>query len=202
MSASLCRLYLSLDPDCPIAASTGALAAVLDAADIACVLIRSGGDRAALMAGAGRVVAVTHGRNVAVVIENDAALAIEVGADGVHLSDGPAGYDEARAHLGDDAIVGVDAGGSRHQAMEAGEKGADYVAITAADAEMGAWWTSIFQVPCVATTGGDLDAARQAMERAAEFVEVDGSAWADEQAGVAGVTELTRLIEDVGCAIA
>jgi thiamine-phosphate pyrophosphorylase len=202
MSTALCRLYLSLDPDCPLAVSADALAAVLDAADIACILLRSGADRAVLAERARRIIAVAEARDIAVVIEDDAAFALEAGADGVHLSGGPAGYDEARALLGADAIVGVDAGGSRHQAMEAGEKGADYVAIPAGDADMVAWWTSIFQVPCVARTGGDLDAARQAVERAAEFVELDGSGWTDERTAIAGVTEMSRLVEDIGCELA
>ena len=202
MSDSLCRLYLSLDPDCLLADSPDALAAVLDAADVACVLLRAGTDRAGTAERARRIIGTAHARDVAVLIGDDAALALETGADGVHLSGGPGTYAEARSVLGAEAVVGVDARGSRHQAMDAGEKGADYVGLPAADGDMVAWWTSIFQVPCVAMSGSDVAAARQAVERAAEFVELDGSAWADERAAVAAVTAMTRMIEEVGCALA
>lgn len=202
MSTALCRLYLALEPDCPLAISTHALAAVLDAADIACVLVRGGASREDLAESARRIISVAQPRDVAVMIEDDASLVLEVGADGVHLSGGAGGYDEARTLLGDDAIVGVDAGGSRHQAMEAGEKGADYVALPAADADMVAWWTAIFRVPCVAMAGRDLAAAEQAVERAAEFVGLDGSAWSDERSAVTEVTAMARMIEEIGCALA
>src|SRR5690606_23349382 len=119
MSTALCRPYLSLAPDSPLAASPDTLAAVLDAADIACVLLRSDTDRETLAARARAVISVAEARDVAVVIENDASLALDVGADGVHLSGGPGDYDQARKLLGNDAIVGVDAGDSRHHAMDA-----------------------------------------------------------------------------------
>src|SRR5690606_27559245 len=155
-----------------------------------------------LAARARAVISVAEARDVAVVIENDASLALDVGADGVHLSGGPGDYDQARKLLGNDAIVGVDAGDSRHHAMDAGERGADYIGLPAADVDMVSWWTSVFSVPCVALTGGDVAAARQAVERAAEFVEVDGSAWADRREAIAGVTGMTRLVEEIGCAVA
>ena len=61
--------------------------------------------------------------------------------------------------------IGVTCHDSRHLAMEAGEKGADYVAFGAfyptttkpsdyrPDPRLLSWWASLFEVPCVAIGG-------------------------------------------------
>src|SRR5262249_11281797 len=58
--------------------------------------------------------------------------AVDLGADGVHLgwsSDTVERYHQARKVAASDAIIGADAGRTRHDAMELGEGGADYVAF-------------------------------------------------------------------------
>ncbi len=77
----------------------------------------------------------------------------------MHLAwhdDAEASYAAVRAALGPNAIVGVDAGHSRHDAMSLGESGADYVAFSlprqAADRvtaeqqhfDLIEWWAEIF----------------------------------------------------------
>lgn len=85
------------------------------------------------------------------------------GADGVQVSD--AGLvREVRRQLGVKHILGCFCGTSRHAAMQAGEDGVDYVALSqagrAGDEPLIAWWSSLFEVPCVAydpVDAGDLD---------------------------------------------
>ena len=64
-----------------------------------------------------------------VVIDDLVALAQRHGLDGVHLTDGAKAVRYARKELGNDAIVGAFCGASRHDGMNAGEMGADYVAF-------------------------------------------------------------------------
>ncbi len=102
---------------------------------------------------------------IATLIARDASLARVVKADGVHLpatKAAPAGYREAREILGARFIVGVDVGRTRHDAMMLGEEGADYIAFgipahvedrdtaRARRRELIAWWSEIFEIPCVA----------------------------------------------------
>ena len=73
---------------------------------------------------------VAHARDVALVIDTHLGLMVErLGLDGVHLTDGARSVRKARKELGDDAIVGAFCGASRHDGMNAGEAGADYVSF-------------------------------------------------------------------------
>lgn len=155
------RLYIvaaaGIDP--------GQLAQLLDAAAAATLLITSDGSTPLSAATARPLVEMVQGKGIAALIEADAQLARTLRADGVHLpwgKDIAARYAEAREILGARYIVGVDVGRSRHDAMSFAEAGADYIAFgipshvedrDAAGArrrELVAWWSEIFEVPCVA----------------------------------------------------
>lgn len=124
---------------------------------------------------------------IATLISGDAALARVVKADGVHLpasKTASAAYHEAREILGTRFIVGIDVGRTRHDAMTLGEEDADYIAFgipshvedreTARDRrlELIAWWSEIFQIPCIAF---DVDRPEDASDLAgagADFIAV------------------------------
>jgi len=119
---------------------------------------------------------------LAVLIEDDANLAREIGADGLHLRD-DAGFADARRTLGAEKSIGVSSALSRHDAMTLAELGADYIAFgeSAAGnrdfealAEMISWWDELFEVPCVAWLKGDeTDASvRRLVEAGADYLAV------------------------------
>jgi thiamine-phosphate pyrophosphorylase len=118
-------------------------------------------------------------QNIAVLIENDAALAKQLNADGVHLSFDTRSLDEARQLLGDDKAIGMSCPVTRHEAMLAGEAGASYIAFSenrADDLEkitaMIRWWDEIFEVPCVGWgyENYDEDALRALVSAGADFL--------------------------------
>jgi thiamine-phosphate pyrophosphorylase len=97
---------------------------------------------------------------VALVIENHVMLVERLGLDGVHLTDGARSVRKARKDLGADAIVGAFCGGSRHDGMNAGEAGADYVSFgplgasplgtgDLAEFDLFQWWSEVIEVPVV-----------------------------------------------------
>ena len=100
------------------------------------------------------------------------ALAKRLGADGVHLGQSDGDIREARALLGPSAQIGKTCHDSRHFAMEAGEAGADYVAFGAfyptttkpshyrPDPSILTWWSTLFEIPCVAIGGITPDNAK------------------------------------------
>jgi thiamine-phosphate pyrophosphorylase len=184
------RICLTLD------AGPGAvdqLAAALGAVDAASVVIRPGARATALSASEAQpLVDLAQSRGAAALIEADARLARVVAADGVHLpwsADIIERYREARSILGRRAIVGAEAGRSRHDSMLLGEAGADYVAFRrlaqgsgeSAEADgavagpqdqldLVAWWAEIFEVPVVACDVGTEDEAAAALEAGADFL--------------------------------
>lgn len=130
-------------------------------------------------------VKVVQAHGMAALVLDDWALASRVAADGVHLSprsDAVAAYRQARSVLGPAASIGVDAGRSRHDAMELGEAGADYIAFsvdtTAGDADQAsadrddliAWWAEVFEVPCVAYLVRDADDGQRLADLGADFI--------------------------------
>lgn len=137
------------------------------------------------------LIAAVQARGAAALIDGDATLARAVGADGVHIpwSQSPIeAYATARKAVGPDMIAGADAGRSRHDAMELGEAGADYVAFgipahvedraTAKrrQVELISWWSGVIEVPCVAYDIDDAEQARNAAEAGADFIAIRVSA--------------------------
>ena len=68
---------------------------------------------------------------VPLIINDDAALAAELGADGVHLGDDDGDIGVARALLGDAAIIGVSCYDDIQRARSLVAQGADYIAFGA-----------------------------------------------------------------------
>jgi thiamine-phosphate pyrophosphorylase len=116
-------------------------------------------------------------------------LAAASGADGVHIGQSDASYDEARAILGDQETIGVTCHDSRHLAMTAGEKGADYVAFGAffptttkdakyhPDPEILEWCSTMTVLPCVAIGGINQENCTPLIEAGADFLAVVSAVW-------------------------
>ena len=178
-----CQLYLAAPADLPADFAT-TLAGVLGAAEIACL-------RLPAKPGIADLVRLAQGRGTAVVIAGNPALADELGADGVHIT-GLEAYGAARGRLGPDAIIGVHCDRSRHDAMEAGEAGADYVSF-AADLELVRWWAELMLVPVVAELDG-LDQAADFTAAGAEFIALGEALWRDPSGAPAAVKRLVAAI--------
>jgi thiamine-phosphate pyrophosphorylase len=68
---------------------------------------------------------------VPMIVNDDVALAAELGADGAHLGEHDAELAEARRRLGADALIGVSCYDDPARALQAARDGADYVAFGA-----------------------------------------------------------------------
>ena len=133
-------------------------------------------------------------REVAFIVNDSIALAKRLGADGVHLGQQDGSAKEAREVLGREAQIGVTCHASRHLAMEAGEAGADYVAFGAffptttkvtehrAEPEILQWWSSLFEIPCVAIGGITPQNCRPLVEAGADFLAVSAAVWSGDEA--------------------
>ena len=156
------QIYLITPAAFDPAAFTPVLARVLDGAEIACLrLALAISDEDDLARAADALREVAHARDVALVIERHVLLAQRLGLDGVHLTDGARSVRTAKKTLGEEAIVGAFCGTTRHEGLNAGEAGADYVAFGPAGEsplgngarvapELFAWWSEMIEVPVVA----------------------------------------------------
>jgi thiamine-phosphate pyrophosphorylase len=141
--------------------------------------------------------------DVAFIVNDSISLAKRLGADGVHLGQEDGDPREARAVLGPSAQIGVTCHDSRHLAMEAGEAGADYVAFGAfyptttkqvrhrPEPVILSWWSTLFEVPCVAIGGITPGNAPPLIAAGADFLAVSGAVWGgDEEAAVRAFANL------------
>ena len=156
------QIYLITPPAFDAAEFAPKLASVLDAHEVACIRLSIAlKDELEIGRAADALREVAHARDVALVIESHVQLAQRHGLDGVHLLDGARQIRYARKTLGEEAIVGSFCGASRHEGLNAGEAGADYVcfgpvgetALGTADRvefDLFEWWSEVVEVPVVA----------------------------------------------------
>jgi len=199
-----CRLYFQF-PAQPSATLEAQLAQALATTDAACVLLC--GDGAPIDEDhAGRLIDLVQASGLACLVENDAALAERLGADGLHLDANAETYTAARKLLGESANLGVLCGLERHDAMQMAELGADYVAfgpkaesiIDAIDqyADLIAWWAEIFVVPCVAWNVETAEQAAKFAALGADFVAPSARIWHGDDA-LRRITEIDNAVRHV-----
>lgn len=208
-----CRLYLITPPRIEPASFAETLAIALDAGDVACIQLRLkdiGDDE--IRHAADRLRPVAQERGVAFIMNDRPDLAAATGCDGVHVGQEDASYEDARALLGEDAIVGVTCKNSRHLAMEAAEKGADYVAFGAffdsatkprtdparqpADLETLRWWSDVMTVPSVAIGGITVENCPPLVEAGADFLAVIARVWSHPDGPAAAVKAFNRIFDE------
>jgi thiamine-phosphate pyrophosphorylase len=163
------------------------LATAIAGVDVAALLILPGSDGSIDMTAALKLVGMAQRSGVAVLIQDDAGLAVRLGSDGVHLAAGPdleSRYKDARRILGAEAIVGAQVGKSRHDAMVLGEAGADYIGFgipaNVQDRDgarkrrdtLAEWWAEIFEPPCVAFDVETPDEAAALASAGVDFIGV------------------------------
>ncbi|CAN1724603.1 Thiamine phosphate synthase [Hyphomicrobium sp. 1Nfss2.1] len=168
-----------------VGADLARLAATLEAAQAATLLVMADASTPLTATSARPLIELAQSKDIAALIYGDAQLARTLRADGVHVAWGKdvvAQYAEAREVLGNRYIVGVDVGRTRHDAMDLAEAGADYIgfgipahvedraAAAARRRELVGWWSEIFEVPCVAFDVESADEAIALASVGADFI--------------------------------
>ena len=209
------RLYLITPPridDVPEFAAI--LEGALEAGDVACLQIRLKGedgliDEAATREVAEAVTAMAQAYGVAVIINDSPELAVELGADGVHIGPEDMSIKQAREIVGPDSILGATAKNSRHAAMAAGEQGADYVAFGAfyptttkagtvpAELELLEFWQETMELPCVAIGGITVENAAPLVTAGADFLAVCSGVWNHPQGAAAAIMAFNALLDQL-----
>ena len=209
------RLYLITPPQiADVDEFAAILETALSAGDVACLQLRLKGpddmiDMQATREVAAAVTAMAQAYGAAVLINDCPELAVELGADGVHVGWDDVPVKQARAIVGKDMIVGATAKNSRHAAMQAGEAGADYVAFGAfyptstkdgtveASLELLEVWQETMEIPCVAIGGITVDNAGPLVSAGADFIAVSSGVWNHPEGAAAAVIAFNRLLDSL-----
>ena len=210
MTVALCRLYLITPPTIDdLATFVRDLEAALEGGDVGALQLRLKTAPEDQIAEAVRAIApITARRDIALILNDNAALAARLGCDGVHIgqSDGP--FEAARRAMGTGRIVGVTCHDSRDMAMEAAEAGADYVAFGAffatdtkatthrPDPEILEIWQETMLTPCVAIGGITAANCRLLARVGADFLAVSAGVWKHTEGPAAAVAAINEQIAE------
>ena len=189
MNESRCRLFLVSPSDPDLETFPAMFAQAARAGDVASLLIRPAESRGDTIDLISATLPTGYDENVAILVEGDAELAAEAGADGVQVIGGLDDFRAARSLLGSDRIVGVLSNGSRHDCMEFGEAGADYIAFnqntsisvgsgeTREDLNILQWWSDLFEVPAVAFDPAGIEEIEPLVHKGAGFIRPEDAIW-------------------------
>jgi thiamine-phosphate pyrophosphorylase len=108
------------------------VAAAIDGGAVIVQYRDKSGDAQRRLAEAAEIVTLCAEHGVVSIINDDVSLAMETGADGVHLGSDDADPAEARTRLGDDALIGVSCYDSLNRAYAAQAADCDYIAFGSA----------------------------------------------------------------------
>lgn len=210
------RLYLITPPQiADLDAFAAELEGALAAGDVACLQIRlkhADGkqiDAEATREAASVLIPIAQAYDVAVLVNDSPELAVEVGADGVHVGLDDCRVKDARAIIGPDMILGATAKDSRHTAMMAGEQGADYVAFGAfydtstksgtvkAELDLLEFWQSVMELPCVAIGGITPENVAPLVAAGADFIAVSSSVWSAPKGAPAAIAAFNAIFDEL-----
>jgi thiamine-phosphate pyrophosphorylase len=205
------RLYLATPEIDDPQVLTPSLPSLLGAADIAAVLLRlKPSDPRTLISRVKTLAPIIQNKGAALLLEGHVDLVARAGADGAHVS-GLAALEEALPALKPDRIAGVGHLATRHDAMTAGEMGADYVLFgepgekgqrpsMAAICDRLAWWDELFELPSVAFAAAPEEVV--AFARAgADFILAADFIWTASEGPVAALRAADDAIDKAHAAL-
>jgi thiamine-phosphate pyrophosphorylase len=198
------RLYLATPEVADPAPLVASLPGLLAGADVAAVLLHlKQTDQRGMISRIKALAPAIQNAGAALLLDGHVELVARAGADGAHLT-GIAALNEALPSLKPDRIAGVGGLATRHESMEAGELGADYVLFGEPDArgqrpsmeavaERLQWWAELFEPPCVGFAGSREEAFEFATA-GADFVLVGDFIWNDTRGAAAALAEVEQAI--------
>lgn len=221
-----CRLYLITPSVFELPAFAVELADAMSGGDVACVQLRmkpevilnkvkdlkqqeifryTQNDR--IKAAAETLMPIVHKHGAQFIINDYPEIAVEVGADGVHVGDEDMSAAQARAVIGEGKVVGVSCYASKDRAYEAGEQGADYVAFGQfyatktkpakghPELDLLEFWRDYATIPSVAIGGIKPDNCAPLVQAGADFIAVVTGVWEHPDGAKAAVRAYNEAIK-------
>ena len=203
------RLFLITPRVVDVAALAPRLEAALAAGDVASLLIAPDAvSENDLQAIAETLVPIAQKHDVAALVLGNSRVMGRARADGIHIEAGETALKEAIEALQPKSIVGAGNLRARHEAMEAGEAGADYIFFGLLDLEegddahrktidLGAWWAELFEPPCVLLSGRSMASIEACARTGADFVAVRTAVWEHPDGPATAIAEANAILDRV-----
>jgi thiamine-phosphate pyrophosphorylase len=198
------RLYLVTPPVGEADGLAAALGSAIGSADVAAVLLKlkPDGERA-LINRVKTLAALVQPHGAALLLDGHAEIAPRGGADGAHLTGIDAFTAESQS-LRPARIAGCGGLHTRHDAMLAAERGADYVMFGEPDTagqrpsfeailERIEWWAEVFEIPCVAFAATP-DEVGPLVKAGVDFVAIGGALWDDPRGPAAAIADIAARL--------
>lgn len=199
------RLYLATPALGDTAEFAALLPPLLAGFDIAALLLRlQDTDERTLTARIKGLAGPVQAAGTALLVDGHASLAVRAGADGAHV--GGLQEMEDASSLKPQRILGVGQLHTRHDAMLAGENGADYL-LFGEPAQNGErpspesiferlqWWAELFEPTCVGYAA-TLEEAALFAGSGADFIMVADFVWSDTRGPKAALAEAQAVIAE------
>ena len=178
------------------------LAKLIQIADIAAVLVRIE-TAPATAETVTKLAPSIQAQGAALLVADHADIAAQAGADGAHLA-GVSALTAALPILKPGLIAGAGGLRTRHDAMLAGEAGADYVLFGEPGADGGrpplsaiidrvSWWAELFEIPCVAYAER-LDEIGPLSAAGADFIALGDAVFADPRGATVALLEASERL--------
>lgn len=142
------------------------------------------------------------------ILNDDYEMALEVGANGVHVGENDRKIAEIRKKSPENFIIGASCYDSRHIAMETGEQGADYLSFGAffpsktkksrgkPTTEILEWCNEIIDLPIVAIGGINDQNCHELVKTGANFIAVISYVWDHEKGVIEAIQTLQQSINE------
>jgi thiamine-phosphate pyrophosphorylase len=198
------RLYLVTPEVADAQSFARELSAALGAADVAAVLLRlHAADERTQINRVKALAPLAQRADTALVLDGNPEIVAHGGADGAHLA-GIGEFETAVDGLKSERIVGCGGLHTRHDAMTAAERGADYVMFGEPDAngdrpsfdtviERVTWWADLFEIPCVGYAAS-FDEIAPLAAAGADFVAAGDFIWADGRGAAKAVADAAERL--------
>ena len=193
---------------------TAGFDACMKAGDIASAIFDHGGlEESVFQATIEPLVEIAQANGVAAVVCDHSRVAGRVAADGFQLGQDPDALKAAIEKFHPAMMVGAGNVKTRHNALVLGEMQPDYLMFgkpggdTRTDAnpknlDLGAWWSSMVEIPCIVLGGTSTDSALTVAKTGAEFVALGEAVFAPHNEGIdfdaaaAAIAHANRLLDD------
>lgn len=149
---------------------------------------------------------ICHENNCLFILNDYSKIALEIGANGVHVGSDDGSIAELRKTAPKNFIIGASCYDSRHLAMKAAEEGADYISFGAffksqtkdskgnPSIDIIKWSLELMNVPIVAIGGINDENCNELVNAGTDFISVISYVWAHPKGEVIALENLNKSL--------